>query len=192
MVVRWNRVGYTVGVEHVLPLVKPRSRGGPTSLDRDEFMAMVDAHGPALAATLRRLCQSQHDADDLFQETAIRVWRNFGSRPVLRSPRAWLITIGYRAFLDLRGGRAGRSSGPLAECVDEQVRSPQEQMEAAEAAARLNEHVDRLPDQLREVIVLHYQGGLSIRQTAAAIGISVAITKNRLHAALKQLRSAFE
>ncbi len=192
MVVRRNGVGYTVGVETILPVVKPRTVGGPTSLDRKEYMALVDAHGAVLWATLRRLCGNNHDADDLFQETAVRVWRSFGSRPVLRNPRAWLITIGYRAFLDARQRTGCHTSSPLDECVDNRVNSPDEQAEQAESNAQLNQHVDQLPADLREVITLHYLGGLTIRQTAAAMQVSLAITKNRLHAALKQLRSALE
>ena len=57
---------------------------------------------------------------------------------------------------------------------------------------RMNERIEQLPPHVREVIVLHYMGGLSIRQTAAATGATLATTKNRLHAGLKELRSALE
>lgn len=162
------------------------------SSDHEEFVALVDAHGSALLATLRRLCGNSHDADDLFQETAVRVWRSFGGRPLLRSPRAWLITIGYRAFLDGRQRGARSTTDQFGDFIDYRVRSPGDQIEQAESFFRLHEQIDQLPLDTREVIVLHYMGGLTIRQTATAMGLSLAITKNRLHSALKELRSALE
>lgn len=174
-----------------MPTVKPGSHE-PTSIDRDAFVAMVDTHGAALLATLCRLCENRHDADDLFQETAVRVWRSFATRPVLRSPRAWLITIGYRAFLDSRKSADCYTTDSFATFVDARASAPEELIERAESNALLNERVGELPAHLREVIALHYHGGLTIRQTAAAMQVSLAITKNRLHAALKELRSTLE
>jgi DNA-directed RNA polymerase specialized sigma24 family protein len=67
--------------------------------DNETFQALVDEHGATVLAMLRRLCRNPHDADDLFQDVAVRVWRNLGSRPVLRNPRAWLLTIAYRVYV---------------------------------------------------------------------------------------------
>ncbi len=47
---------------------------------RQPFTDLLDAHGAAVLAMLRRLCGNRHDADDVFQETAARVWRHLGSR----------------------------------------------------------------------------------------------------------------
>lgn len=143
-------------------------------------------------ATLRRLCGNNHDADDLFQETAIRVWRGFGSRPWLRSPRAWLITIAYRTFLDDRKRVRRRATDQPDDLIDYRIARPEGQLEQIEARTQLNEQIDALSPDIRQVVTLHYMGGLTIRQTAAAMGASVATTKNRLHFALKQLRSTLE
>ena len=144
-------------------------------------------------ATLRRLCGNNHDADDMFQETAVRGGsHNFGSRPWLRGPRAWLITIGYRAFLDERKRmRRGATDRPD-DFVDYRIGSAEGRLEQAEANARLNEQIGELPVEVRQVVTLHYMGGLSIRQTATAMGATVATTKNRLHTALERLRSVLE
>jgi RNA polymerase sigma-70 factor, ECF subfamily len=179
-------------VESTLTIVKRAGDLGPTSRDRQEFVALFDAHGAALLATLRRLCGNNHDADDLFQETAVRVWRKFGSRPWLRSPRGWLVTIAYRTFLDSRNRVRRWATDQPDDFIDYRIASPEKQLEQAEACTQLNKRIDELPPDIRQVVTLHYMGGLTIRQTAAAMGTSLAITKNRLHLALKQLRSALE
>src|SRR6185295_8970553 len=90
--------------------------------DRHKFVALLNAHGEALLAMLRRMCRNAHDADDVYQDTALRVWRHFASRPRLRNPRAWLMTIAYRAFVDHHERR--RKHEPLVDPADTRGREP--------------------------------------------------------------------
>lgn len=181
---------YDDGVDIALPKLTTAQEAAPGDRAQGEFVALLDAHGGAVLATLRRLCGNAHEADDLFQETAIRVWRNFDKRPWLRSPRAWLITIAYRAFLDSRRRSRQVSSEPELEVIDHRLTSAEKRAEDAELQAKVETCIQDLPSELQQVIALHYQGGLTIRQTAAAMETSVATAKNRLHAALKRLREA--
>jgi RNA polymerase sigma-70 factor (ECF subfamily) len=158
--------------------------------EREKFMVLVDDHGAALLALVRRLCGNPHDADDVFQETAVRVWRGLSSSPEIQNPRSWLLTIGYRTFLDARG-RRGRFES-LAESDDRRESSPAELASQAETAALVNAAITRLPATLREVVVLHYTGGLTLSETAAAMNLSEGTVKSRLNAALHKLRSELE
>ncbi len=67
-------------------------------------------------------------------------------------------------------------------------RDPVAVAERAESAAQVNQAVAELSPPLREVVVLHYTGGLTLRQVAAAMGISTGTVKSRLNAGLEQLR----
>ena len=151
---------------------------------------MLDAHGAAVLAMLRRLCRNAHDADDLFQETAVRVWRSFHQRPRLRNPRAWLMTIAYRVFADFHSRRVRHQC--FDDSPDHRANMPEAKAERDEERVRVNEAVARLSKPIREVVILHYTGGLSLRQTAQAMGISEGTVKSRLSAALKKLRSVLE
>jgi RNA polymerase sigma-70 factor, ECF subfamily len=143
-----------------------------------------------LMAMLRRLCGNSHDAEDVYQETAIRVWRNLPSRPRLRSPRAWIMTIGYRAFLDNRS-RRNRHEG-IQDPVDDRNVSPHQVVEDSEECDRVQLAIAQLPDSIREVVALHYVGGLTLRQTATVMEISQGTVKSRLNTALKNLRSLLQ
>jgi RNA polymerase sigma-70 factor (ECF subfamily) len=159
--------------------------------ERETFLALVDRHGAGALAMLRRLCGNGHDAEDVFQDVAVRVWKHMGERPRLRDDRAWLMTIAYRAYLDHRARRppahaplfddeaAGRSGSD---------RDPVAIAERTERAGQVNEAVAGLSPTLREVVVLHYTGGLSLRQVATATGASIGTVKSRLSAGLEQLR----
>lgn len=155
-----------------------------------EFLELLDAYGSMLMAMLRRLCGNHHDAEDVFQDTAARVWRSFASRPRLRNPRAWVMTIGYRAFLDSRG-RQDKYEG-LRDPVDDQSGSPGQIAERSEECDRVQAAISDLSEPIREVVVLHYIGGLTLSQTASAMEISEGTAKSRLNAALNKLRSVLE
>ncbi len=155
-----------------------------------EFVALVDAHGAALLALLRRLCRHEHDAEDAFQETASRVWRSFASRPVLKNPRGWLMTIGYRAFLDQKA--RVKVYDVLADSPDLRGDNPPDRAIQNENSSRVHEALEQLAEPIRQVLTLHYVGGLSLRQTAEAMGVSEGTVKSRLHAGLNQVRRILE
>jgi len=155
-----------------------------------QFMEMLDAHGPALMAMLRRLCRGRHDAEDVFQDTAARIWRGFASRPRLRNPRGWVMTIGYRAYLDARERTRGHEE--LLDPPDEKHRPSEQAAEHSEACRNVNAAIAELSDPIREVVVCHYLGGLTLSQTATAMKISQGTVKSRLNAALSKLRSVLE
>jgi RNA polymerase sigma-70 factor, ECF subfamily len=162
----------------------------PSSTGQQEFLELFEHHGAALMGMLRRLCGNHHQAEDVFQDTAVRIWRSFSSRPRLRNPKAWIMTIGYRAFLDARGRR--RPLEALPDVVDDRSESPRQMAEQAETCDRLQSVIADLPEPLREVVVLHYVGGLTLSQTAAAMQISQGTVKSRLNAALTKLRSVLQ
>jgi RNA polymerase sigma-70 factor (ECF subfamily) len=158
--------------------------------DRDAFEELVDQHGASVMALLRRLCGSGHDAEDVFQDVALRAWRNLNSRPRLRNPRGWLMTIAYHAYLDHRT----RNPTVRALTEDDSVPSARREYDPVAIAEHrerclvLHRAVAGLSPGLHEVIVLHYTGGLSLRQIASAMGLSVGTVKSRLSAGLEQLR----
>jgi RNA polymerase sigma-70 factor (ECF subfamily) len=143
-----------------------------------------------MLAMLRRLCGNPHDAADVFQEVAARVWRNFNARPRLRSPKAWLLTVAYRQFLDHRARRPVHASleGRDEPTGDWSADDPAALAERSDDGRVLDRAVNELPEALRSVIAAHYTGGLSLRETAEVIGISVGTVKSRLNAGLEQLR----
>ena len=150
------------------------------------FLDLLDRHGAGVVSMLRRLCRNGHDADDVFQDTAMRAWRSLPERGRLRSPRAWLMTIAYRGALDHRARRPANAE--LQDSPDERFPDPSRLAQQSEDRGRVNAAVAELPDPIRAVVVLHYSGGLTLRETAKAMGISVGTAKSRLNRGLERLR----
>ncbi len=177
-------------MEYAYPLHIDRGVVSNMGSDRRKFVALLESHGPALLAMLRRLCRNAHDADDVYQDTAMRVWRHFTGRPRLRNPKAWLMTIAYRAFVDHYERR--RKSEPYFESADSRTLEPAQQAEQWEWSERLKTAIEKLVPPVRQVLVLHYSGGLTLRQTAAAMDLSIGTVKSRLNAGLHELRSMLQ
>ena len=177
-----------------------------TDSDQERFRRLVDDHGAALMAFLRRLCDgSIHDAEDVFQDVAARVWRHLQSRSASitpRNPRGWLFAVAYRAFLDHQSHRArapaglslfdsdGRENGDLAQRSNS-CPSDGDPVAAAEREERkhmVNAALAELSTPIRSVLAMHYSGGLSLREIAEALNLSIGTVKSRLSAGLEQLR----
>jgi RNA polymerase sigma-70 factor, ECF subfamily len=100
------------------------------------------------------------------------------------------MTIAYRVYLDhrvrLRGARTVWEEEPIERGGG--IRDPAVLTEQKEQCGLLEAAVAEISPATRAVIVLHYTGGLSLRQVAAAMDISVGTVKSRLNAGLEQLR----
>ena len=162
--------------------------------DRQEttFDQLMEEHGPVLRAVLRHLCRRPQDVDDVWQDTAVRVWKSLRERPWLRNPRAWLARIAYRAYVDHAARQPATAEYGGFDAADESVPTAHDAAALAERRLQVRQALDALPADLRAIIALHYTAGLSLRETAAALDLPVGTVKSRLHAALNLLRREVE
>jgi RNA polymerase sigma-70 factor (ECF subfamily) len=120
--------------------------------------------------------------------------------------RPWLYTIATHQAIDaLR--RAGRHQAVsldqhreptphgelqnLITLLQSRGPSPLDQVEAEERRELVRDSVDRLPDFLKQVVVLAYYQGLKYREIADVLDIPVGTVKSRLHSALLRLQEAW-
>jgi RNA polymerase sigma-70 factor, ECF subfamily len=157
---------------------------------RREMAELFDAHGQAMWALARKLCRHQQDAEDVYQEAVTKVWQHLASQPQIVNPRAWLMTITYRVFLDQR--RKAKSCEAITDLPDSCAKTPPVEASSREEASRVHTAIENLPNGVRDLFVLHYTGSLSIRETAAAMGIAVGTAKSRLSSGLIQLRKTLQ
>jgi RNA polymerase sigma factor (sigma-70 family) len=148
----------------------------------DELADAMAAHGPVLLATARVITMDADEAQDLVQltfEIAIR------KSDQLRDPsalRAWLLRIEVReAFRVIRRLRRLVS---LDGHVTDLTTHPPDLAQQADVRAALG----RLPRRTRAAIALHHMAGLSVAETAAAMGTSENTVKSQLRTGLARLR----
>lgn len=138
----------------------------------------------------RRLSRNSDDAADLTQVTFSRVWKSIARFRGASSISTWIHRIAYCAYVDWL--RQSRPPTPQTEAwwhdLPTTDPTPFDQSADLEASRRLYAAVDRLPDENRQAIHLHYYQGLSLAQTAEVLEIPESTLKYRLRNALDQLR----
>jgi RNA polymerase sigma-70 factor (ECF subfamily) len=142
-------------------------------------------------AYLRRLCGSRHDAEDLTQQTFLKVWSSLGGFKGRSKFSTWLYRIAHNSYLDWLRKKTGSVQVNFEkwwqECIDENP-GPFTNLTERQSALRLYEAVDRFDEDKKQVVHLHYYQGLSIRETAKVLNIATSTVKYRLREVLKILR----
>ena len=93
------------------------------------------------------------------------------------------------ALASTTGTAMPRPSPALIEPADTRSAAPESRAEESESSQRLAAAIETLSPPVRQVVVMHYTGGLSLRQTAAAMGLSLGTVKSRINRArLEPLR----
>jgi RNA polymerase sigma-70 factor (ECF subfamily) len=134
-------------------------------------------------------------AQDLLQETLIRVDRGLPGFEGRSSLKTWAFSIATRVAADYFRQPDNRV---LIVDVDETAelsdagRSVDQRLVIDEMNACVREVIDSLPEDYRAAIVLHDLEGLSAIETAEVCGCSVATAKIRIHRARNRLRQALE
>lgn len=161
-------------------------RAGATTM----FEVLVRRYEAPLYRFFRRHSVSPSAADDLFQETCLRVYQGIGGFDAAREFRPWLYTVALNC---LRRGIARRGPhvpSPADPPPDPPARdpAPAEIAQAGELAERVRLAVQELPDGPREVFLLYQYQGLSYAEIAESVQRPLGTVKSQMHTALEQLR----
>ncbi len=162
--------------------------------DQSAACELLRMHYKDVYAYFRRLCTNQADAEDLTQQTFLKVWSSLGSFAGRSKFSTWLYRIAHNTYIDFQRGNTGsnldRSDQWWDECADTHP-SPLANVAERQMARRLYKAVDQLDEDKRHVVHLHYYQGLSIRETAKVLGIATSTVKYRLREVCKILRIKF-
>ena len=157
--------------------------------DGEALASLLERHSARVHGYLLRYTRSSADADDLLQETWVRVARFARRFDAARRFRTWLYGIATNLARDWLRRNRTRESGLLGVRTEALLASP------AEAGPgerhELRTRVDGLPERMREVVLLRYFAGMNEAEMAASLGIARGTVKSRLHTALKNLRDGY-
>ncbi len=155
--------------------------------DHAAWQSWLQRFGPKLLLCARQWTRTRADAEDVVQEAFVRYWRH--QRDLPGDPMALMVTSVRRAALDLarREGRRARRDD-LAGRGGEPVGNFDSNGEGDERRAGLEEAVQRLPAEQREVLVLKVWGELTFEQIAATLDLSPHTAASRYRYALAALR----
>lgn len=151
-------------------------------MDMREAEALVARHAQAVYRLAYARTGSREDAEDVTQETFLRLVRTAPEFADEDHCRAWLLRVAMNCAGDLFRSAWRRHTRPLEEA--EQVPAPEE--------GGVLEAVLALPERYRAPVHLFYYEGLSTAEIAAVLGKSEGAVRTRLSRARTMLRGVLE
>ncbi|HEV2502727.1 MAG TPA: sigma-70 family RNA polymerase sigma factor [Mesorhizobium sp.] len=159
--------------------------------DREAFAAMFAFYAPRVKAMMMRRGASADRAEDLAQETLLRLWRKAGQfDPARASASAWVYAIARNVSVDIirREGRAAVWLEEQDEPDDEDLNEPEQHLLIAEREGLVRSTMATLPEEQIRVIRLSFFDGLAHSEIAELLGIPLGTVKSRIRLALQRLR----
>ncbi|WP_051480724.1 RNA polymerase sigma factor SigE [Cellulomonas sp. KRMCY2] len=177
-----------------VPAAGPAAETGPVAAPYEppSWEQIVTEHSARVYRLAYRLSGNQHDAEDLTQETFIRVFRSLSSYTP-GTFEGWLHRITTNLFLDQVRRRRRIRMEPLGDDAQHVagpvgLGSPERGFEHTHMDQDVQRALDALSPEFRAAVVLCDIEGLSYEEIAATLGIKLGTVRSRIHRARTQLR----
>jgi len=200
----------TPGTDTRFAPLKPARRVGAVSDDEDAqlmlaygrgemraFETLYSRHRSALYRYLVRQARDSEIANDLFQEVWSRVIVNRSRYEARAKFRTFLFTLAHNCFIDHCRRVKSRPAGTNLEDADaadllpaDEESRPDAAMERDENARRYRAALATLPQEQRDVYLLHEESDLSLEEIARVTGVGAETAKSRLRYAVGKLKAA--
>jgi len=162
------------------------------------FAIIVDRYKNSLYAFLRQFLNRRDIVEDVFQETFLQLFTSRDSFDKSRPLRPWLFTIAANKAKDALRKWQRTAAVPIGTMGDSQELSfndmlntvtsdstvPYEELQQQETASRVGQIISKMPDNLREILLLAYFQKFSYKQMAEVLSIPIGTVKSRLHTAV--------
>lgn len=160
------------------------------------YEELIENYSDMVYRVCYRILQNPQDAEDAMQEVFLTVYRKIGDFRGQSKFSTWLYKISTNTALGMirsRNRKYGQDvsvdslSDEEAEMADTWMAVPDDFVENVEAEELIHKALQELSPNLSAALVLHELEGLSVAETAEALGISVSAAKVRIHRARQAL-----
>lgn len=163
-----------------------------TAGEAPAFRALVDRHLPTVLAIARRMLRDDGEAEDVAQETLLRLWRNAGSLQLGEGGvRPWLRRVASNLSIDRVRARRNVSLG---EEVPEESEPASQVTQLAERdlSTRVDAALKALPERQRLALTLFHYEGMSQVEVGEAMNISDEAVESLLARARRTLKASLK
>jgi RNA polymerase sigma-70 factor (ECF subfamily) len=161
--------------------------------DRDAFAELVLPYRQKLYGYLIRMCGNKSQADDLFQETLLKVWQGIGTFRSGYRFSSWMFTLAHHVVIDEMRKRKAQKTVYM-QNVPDQVdhNNPLQDVQDTENKKLILNVIDELPEQQRQVFLLRQHGDLTFKEIASVMDQSVNTVLSHMHYAVKKLQKTLK
>ena len=162
--------------------------------DMPTWAELVEEHADSVYRLAYRLSGNQYDAEDLTQETFMRVFRSLENYQP-GTFEGWLHRITTNLFLDMVRRRAKIRMEALPEDYDRvpgNDLTPEQAFTVSNLDPALQKALDELSPDFRVAVVLCDVVGMSYDEIADTLGVKMGTVRSRIHRGRSQLRASLE
>jgi len=161
--------------------------------EKQLFAIIVDRYKNKVFGLLRGMGASHPDAQDLAQDTFIRVYRYLATRREGSSFSAWIYTIAVNRMRDFMRQQKPVMVADTLELVEAaEEGTPENTVLQQEMKREIVQQLDRLPEAYRLVLLLKYTNELSYEEIARITGMNQLQVRNALYRGKKALRKQMD
>ena len=164
--------------------------------DEAALAAIMQRWELPVKAVIARLVFNAREAEELAQETFVRIWQQREKFRAGAEFRPWIFTIAVNLARNRLRWWRRRPEVELAEWSESleegKSGSGSESLEKAERAAAVRDAIAALPAELREAIVLFEYENMAQAEIAAAVGATPKAVETRIYRAKEKLRTALQ
>lgn len=166
------------------PLLSATAKG-----DRQAFHTLYRFTAPRLLGLCLKLLFDRDQAEDVLQDTWIRIWHRAGDYHEQRgTPLTWMMSIARHLCLDLLRAQK-RENGTMAEEDELQV-GPLTLNEQLDTLTLLSQHLNELSDQQRECVLHVYYRGLTHAELATHMDMPLGTVKSWVRRGMQNLQQS--
>lgn len=157
--------------------------------DHEAFAEILLVFEPVMRRFILSLIGPTAQEDDIVQNTFLALYRNLARLKTVEHLRPFVFRVVRNQCYDELRRRGRYDTVPIADLPLVDHRPPvDEQAHWSIVYAEVQEHIQSLPENQRQMLLLYVEAGLSYREIAEALSISIGTVKSRLHHAKKTLK----
>ncbi|WP_199615366.1 RNA polymerase sigma factor SigW [Paenibacillus alkalitolerans] len=170
--------------------------------DRGAFADIVELYKDKLYHLAYRMVGNRQEAEDIVQETFLRVFRNLDRYDETMKFSTWIYRIGTNLCIDkLRKRKASYSlDADVADgegtdwyaMLPSDEPTPEGRVMLSETQRRIREAIDTLPEKYKSVVILRYLHDMSLQEIGDVLDMPVTTVKTRVHRGREFLRKKME
>jgi RNA polymerase sigma-70 factor, ECF subfamily len=162
------------------------------SKDQKGFSILYNNYSGALYGVINRIILSEDDANDLLQDTFLKIWRNIDNYdPSKGSIFTWMMNIARNLSIDRVRSADFRDSSQNISMEDNVIFQVDNEYQTVQDidSIGLKKVVDNLRPEYRQLIDLIYYKGYTQAEVSEEFGIPLGTVKTRIKAAVGSLRA---
>jgi RNA polymerase sigma-70 factor (ECF subfamily) len=160
--------------------------------EAEAFRLVVDQYARPLHRLAYRLTRNEDDAEDVVQETFIRLFRRIDSFDGRSSFATWLHRVAANAALDLLRKRRPEEGEERLEEMHADNDSAQTIVDRLTVRRAVGEGMKSLSGKERTAFILRHYEGMSLEEIGQVLGTDTSATKNTIFRAVRKLRQILE